>query len=142
MKKLKDSGSISDSEHLNFNSSSELESENNILVDFSGLKTPFKTTQSQTHDTEVMLGSPKLLAASSLNHDKSYYDDRSNETIFDLILAKSSLPKILVSIAGMLLTGYFLNIIIVIKFHVYNSDNCFRDGRYLQMFQNYLQLFR
>lgn len=116
MKKLKESGSISDFERLNFLSSCEIDADNILgstegpVIDLSGLKTPFKTQT--THETEVTI-SPPTPKSTSLNHDKVYYDDRCNDSIFDPLLARSSLPRIIVSIGGMLLTGFFLNIIIV-----------------------------
>jgi hypothetical protein len=70
----------------------------------------------QSPDTELSilsgLSSPKM-GADPASHDKAYYDDRCNDSVFDPHLALAALPRIAVSIGGMLLTGYILNIIIV-----------------------------
>ena len=108
--KLKESGSWSDSERLNF-----LENTENaptiepVQINLSDIKTPFKEAEMSV----LSLGSPRLSESDPANHDKIYYDDRFNESAFDTFLARNSLPKILISIGGMLLTGFFLNIIIV-----------------------------
>ena len=73
------------------------------------------------HETEVEIFSPsskRQFLVSTItdpaNHDKAaYYDDRFDDPIFDPFLAKTSLPRIIISILGMLLTGFFLKIIIV-----------------------------
>lgn len=116
--KLKNSGSISDSEQLNiFEEDSDkikLSPETQGLV-----KKPLAETEKLSPFTEVVTiftTSPPPASAKEqdpASHDKIYYDDRFNESIFDPFLATSCLPKILISIAGMLLTGFFLNIIIV-----------------------------
>lgn len=72
--------------------------------------------QSPAADTELSIlssiSTPKF-ASDPANHDKIYYDDRYNNSFFDPFLALAALPKIAVSIGGMLLTGSILNIIIV-----------------------------
>lgn len=107
--KLKESGSLSDSECLNFSEENENNLTEPLQINLKELRTPFKETEMSV----LSLGSPKSTAADPASHDKIYYDDRFNESAFDPFLALNSLPKILISIGGMLLTGFFLNIIIV-----------------------------
>ena len=127
--KLKDSGSISDSEKLNFLEGEESESDETL------------ETGPRIRETEMKLPAPAQFGSPSpqeledmtkvtifpsspfspirpdpANHDKIYYDDRYNESVFDPSLARSTLPKISISIGGMLLTGLFLNNIIVMLF--------------------------
>lgn len=85
-----------------------------INIARSVLKGPF----SPPADTELSilssLSSPKhSTTIDPASHDKAYYDDRYNNSAFDPLLAVATLPKIAVSIAGMLLTGSILNLIIV-----------------------------
>lgn len=109
--KLKESGSLTDPERLNFLENNENDSIQPTQINLSDIKTPFKEAEMSV----LSLGSPKPSFSFSdpANHDKIYYDDRFNESFFDPFLAGSSLPKIFISIGGMLLTGFFLNIIIV-----------------------------
>lgn len=108
--KLKESGSLSDSEQLNLFENSENASKiEPYQINLFDIKTPFKEAEMSV----LSMGSPRLSVPDPANHDKIYYDDRFNESAFDPFLARNSLPKILISIGGMLLTGFFLNIIIV-----------------------------
>lgn len=126
--KLKNSGSISDSEQLNFLEEEEEkeaikaeESELNTTIEEQKILptldinsfnySPFKK---ELKDVTIFSISPPTPNPSDpASHDKIYYDDRYNESAFDPSLARSSLPKILISIGGMLFTGFFLNKIIV-----------------------------
>lgn len=117
--KLKESGSLSDSEHLNFLEKSENDPIEPVIFNFSDIKTPFNK---EAEMSVLSLGSPKLSMSDPANHDKIYYDDRFNESAFDPFLAVNSLPKILISIGGMLLTGFFLNIIIVSLQYMYVNE--------------------
>lgn len=102
MVKLKDSGdSLSDSEKLN-NFFEDVIDEGVVGFEFSF---PMNKTRSIPTSSEVV---------TILEEDPFPKSRISNENIisFDCILAMTSLPKILISIAGMLLTGLFLNIII------------------------------
>lgn len=113
--KLKNSGSISDSEHLNFPETDEEETEQlqSHLPSLSNIYTA-KELEDVTKVTIFSTSPPTSPNQSDpANHDKIYYDDRYNESVFDPLLARSSLPKIVISIAGMLLTGFFLNTILV-----------------------------
>ena len=98
-----------DSEKLNFFLENERE-------DFSIYTTP-DVTSSPPSFTEIVTifstSSPLSAAKDPASHDKIYFDDRFNASVFDPFLARNSLPKILISIIGMLLTGFFLNLIIV-----------------------------
>lgn len=80
-----------------------------------------KTAFQPPADTELSilssLSSPKH-SSDPASHDKAYYDDRYNHSVFDPYLALAALPRIAVSIGGMLLTGSILNIIIVRTFLV------------------------
>lgn len=131
--KQKNSGSISDSEQLNFLEEEEEETEshlkntdmnlnlpsfniNNIVSPFSkDLEDFTKVTIFSSSPPTPNQPPPNVSSPDPANHDKIYYDDRYNESVFDPSLARSSLPKILISISGMLLTGFFLNNIIVLK---------------------------
>ena len=118
--KLKNSGSISDSEQLNLFDDEE-EEEEEVTTRITELKplppslaiknftSPFTKHSENMPNVTIFSISPP-----TPNHDKIYYDDRYNESSFDPKLARSSLPKILISIGGMLLTGFFLNSILVI----------------------------
>lgn len=115
--KLKNSGSISDSERLNF---SEAEEETEQLQShLPYLAAVQNLTSKELEDvTKVTIFSTSPPTTPNhrpdpASHDKIYYDDRYNESIFDPLLARSSLPKIIISIGGMLLTGFFLNTILV-----------------------------
>jgi hypothetical protein len=107
--KLKESGSLSDSEYLNFLENSENNPIESVQFNFSDIKTPFKEAEMSV----LSLGSPRMSVPDPANHDKIYYDDRFSESSIVPILALNSLPKIMISIGGMLLTGFFLNFIIV-----------------------------
>lgn len=122
--KFKESGSISDTERLNFDSlsfsnsfdifSTEENEPTDNNTNYSKLHQPLPLfDKKETFSTEVTI----LASPNPFNENKSY-NDRSNYyySIFDPLLAYNSLPKILISISGMLLTGFFLNIIIV---HIY-----------------------
>lgn len=117
--KLKESGSLSDSEHLNLLEKSGNDSIEPVIFNFADIKTPFTK---EAEMSVLSLGSPKLSMSDPANHDKIYYDDRFNESAFDPFLAINSLPKILISIGGMLLTGFFLNIIIVSLQYMYVNE--------------------
>jgi len=127
--KLKESGSLTDTDILNISMSSnsgEIVRDQEILH----FTSPFKT-----EDTKVTIlpSSPKM--NDSKNHDKVYYDDRFDNSVFDPFLALNSLPKILVSIGGMLFTGFFLNFIIVkSRILILLIFIIFRRGMCLQMF--------
>lgn len=110
--KLKETTSLSDSEHLNFLENDENNPSKIAQINLSDMRTPFKDTEMSV----LSLGSPRPSVTDPANHDKIYYDDRFNGTGFDPFLARSSLPKIMISIGGMLLTSFFLNIIIVRPF--------------------------
>ena len=110
--KFRESGSISDTECLNLSENTENDPLESAQIKLSDIKAPpFKETEMSI----LSLGSPRLSGLDPASHDKVYYDDRFNESAFDPFLARSSLPKIFISIGGMLLTGFFLNIIIVSK---------------------------
>lgn len=109
--KLKNSGSISDTEQLNF--SEEDEKEETEKLELTKLEDVTKVTIFSTSPPTSPKIPKSLNYSDPANHDKIYYDDRYKESIFDPLLAGISLPKIFISIGGMLLTGFFLNTILV-----------------------------
>ncbi len=124
-KKLKRSGSFSDdpeggSEAIPILPDSSLSPSKrpfNTKFFFHTPITVTKTVLPSSADPELSLlsslSSPQLGDSDPASHDKIYYDDRYNSSVFDPFLALAALPRITVSIGGMLLTGYILSIIIV-----------------------------
>lgn len=114
-----------------------------INIARSVLKSPFTGPADTELSILSSLSSPKLSTTlDPASHDKTYYDDRYNNSAFDPLLAVATLPKIAVSIAGMLLTGSILNRIIVRKGHFLGILILFRVGMYLNKFQSFLFLFQ
>ena len=121
--KFKESGSLTDTDILDFSLSSnsaEILNEKEFFTlgnseESIKLVSPFKSESADDTKVTILPLSPRIpkMPADSKNHDKVYYDERFDNSIFDPSLALTSLPKVLVSIGGMLLTGFFLNFILV-----------------------------
>ena len=119
--KFKESGSISDTERLNSDSHS-FSNSFDIFSTEANESTDNNTNNSKLHqplplftDKETFSTEVTILASPNPFYENKRHNGRLNcyYSIFDPLLAYNSLPKILISISGMLLTGFFLNIIIV-----------------------------
>lgn len=99
--KLKHSGSVSDSDYLNsFDFSKSTDDEGSIL--------------NKSTDVQIITFATSPIKPS--NYDSELLDKDKDKDKFkriDVALAVHSLPKIIISIGGVLLTGSLLNIIIV-----------------------------